>query len=113
MCAYYRRFIDKFSFIVGSLHDLTKKNIKYVWTSNEKEAFETLKQKLTTQPVLILPDLSKLFEVQCDACGDFLGAVLLQERHAIAYESRRLHNEEKTLGIYEKELLTVLHALES
>ena len=114
MCAYYRRFIEKFSLIASPLHDLTKKNIKYVWSSKENKAFETLKQKLTSQPVLILPDLSKPFEVQCDACGDCLGAVLLQEGHAIAYdERRRLHNEEKTLGIYEKELLAVLHALES
>ncbi|MCO5569329.1 hypothetical protein L7F22_023041 [Adiantum nelumboides] len=76
-------------------------------------SFDKLKQKLTSQPVLVLPDLSKSFEVQCDACGDCLGAVLLQEGHAIAYESRRLNSDEQILGIYEKELLAVLHALES
>ena len=70
-----------------------------------------LKQKLISQPVLILPDLSKTFEVQCDACGDCLGVVLLQEGYAIAYESRRLNVDERTIGIYEKELLAVLHAL--
>ncbi|MCO5568294.1 hypothetical protein L7F22_021993 [Adiantum nelumboides] len=90
MCAYYRRFIEKFSLIAGPLHDLTKKNVKYVWTEKRQQAFDTLKQKLISQPVLALPDLSKPFEVQCDACGDCLGAVLLQEGHAIAYESRRL-----------------------
>ena len=111
MCAYYRRFIEKFSFIAGPLHDLTKKKVKYEWTTKEQKAFEMLKQRLTSQPVLKLPDLSKPFEVQCDACGECLGAVLLQEGHAIAYESRRLNNDEKTLGIYEKELLAVLHAL--
>ncbi|MCO5611700.1 hypothetical protein L7F22_065958 [Adiantum nelumboides] len=113
MCAYYRRFIEKFSLIASPLHDLTKKNVKYVWTEGKQEAFDKLKQKLTSQPVLVLPDLSKPFEVQCDACGDCLGAVLLQEGHAIAYESRRLNSDEQILGIYEKELLAVLHALDS
>ena len=72
-----------------------------------------LKEKLTSQPVLKLPDLSKPFEVQCVACGHCLGAVLLQEGHAIAYESRRLNANERVLGKYEKELLAVLHALET
>ncbi|MCO5603410.1 hypothetical protein L7F22_057560 [Adiantum nelumboides] len=63
------------------------------------------------QPVLVLPDLSKPFEVHCDASGDCLGAVLLQEGHVVAYESRRLHSNEQSLGIYEKELLAVMHAL--
>ncbi|MCO5604146.1 hypothetical protein L7F22_058306 [Adiantum nelumboides] len=113
MCAYYRCFIEKFSLIAGPLHDLTKKNVKYVWIEGKQEAFDKLKQKLTSQPVLVLPDLSKPFEVQCDACGDCLGAVLLQEGHTIAYESRRLSSDEQILGIYEKELLAVLHALNS
>ncbi|MCO5548013.1 hypothetical protein L7F22_001469 [Adiantum nelumboides] len=94
-------------------HDLTKKNVKYVWTEKRQQAFDTLKQKLISQPVLALPDLSKPFEVQCDACGDCLGAVLLQEGHAIAYESRRISSDEQIFGIYEKELLAVLHALDS
>ncbi|MCO5574932.1 hypothetical protein L7F22_028727 [Adiantum nelumboides] len=113
MCAYYRRFIEKFSLIAGPLHDLTKKNVRYVWIEKSQQAFDTLKQKLISQPVLALPDLSKPFEVQCDACGDCLGAVLLQEGHAIAYESRRLSSDEQILGIYEKELLAILHALDS
>ncbi|MCO5580733.1 hypothetical protein L7F22_034603 [Adiantum nelumboides] len=113
MCAYYRRFIEKFSLIAGPLHDLTKKNVKYVWTERKQEAFDKLKQKIISQPVLVLPDLSKPFEVQCDACGDCFGAVLLQEGHAIAYESRRLSSDEQILGIFEKELLAVLHALDS
>ncbi|MCO5568169.1 hypothetical protein L7F22_021865 [Adiantum nelumboides] len=79
----------------------------------KQQAFDALKQKLTSQPVLALPDLSKPFEVQCDACGDCLGVVLLQEGHAIANESRRLSSDEQILGIYEKELLAVLYALDS
>ena len=58
-------------------------------------------------------DLSKLFEIQCVACGHCLGAILLQEGHAIAYESQRLNANERVLGKYEKEILAVLHALET
>ncbi|MCO5601770.1 hypothetical protein L7F22_055895 [Adiantum nelumboides] len=91
-CAYYRRFIEKFSLIAGPLHDLIKKNVKYVWTEKRQQAFDTLKHKLISQPVLALPDLSKPFEVQCDACDDCLRA---QEGHAIACESRRLNSNEQ------------------
>ena len=113
MCSYYRRFIEKFSILAGPLHDLTKKNVKFQWTAKENEAFKKLKEKLMTKPVLMLPDLMKPFEVNCDASGECLGAVLLQEGHAISYESRRFHPQERVLGIYEKELLAVMHALDS
>ena len=113
MCAYYRRFIEKISLIARPLHDLTQKNAKYEWTKKENESFDTLKEKLISQPILIILDLSKLFEVQCDACGHFLRAVLLQKGHAIAYESRRLNDYEKDLGIHEKEPLAILHALDT
>ena len=99
--------------IAGPLHNLTKKKVKFAWTPKEENAFQTLKSKLMTQPLLKLPDLSKPFQVHCDACGDSLGAVLLQEGHPIAYESRRLNDQERILGIYEKELLAVIQALDT
>ena len=49
-----------------------------------------LKEKLMSQPMLILSNLSKPFEIQCDACGNCLGAIILQDSHAIPYERRRL-----------------------
>ena len=63
MCAYYRRFIEKFSYIAGPLHDLNKKNVKFVWSKKKKNAFEKLKGKLISEPDLVLSDLSKPFEV--------------------------------------------------
>ncbi|MCO5564779.1 hypothetical protein L7F22_018447 [Adiantum nelumboides] len=113
MCSYYRRFIRDFSMIAGSLHDLTKKKAKYVWTPKENTTFMQLKAKLMTQPLLVLPDLKKPFEVHCDTCGDSIGAILSQEGHPIAYESRRLNSQERGLGVYEKELISVIHALQS
>src|SRR3569832_837793 len=70
-----------------------------------------VKRKLISKPMLVLPNLSKPFEVQCEASGECLGAVLLQEGHAIEYESRILNAHERNLSIYEKELLAIPHAL--
>ena len=64
-----------------------------------------------TGPILVVPDLYKPFVVECDACGDSIGAVLQQDGHVAAYESRRLRDAELLLGVYEKELLAVIHAL--
>ena len=113
MCAYYRRFIENFSLIDGPFHDLTKKNVKYEWIKKENKSFETLKENLISQLVLILPDHSKPFEVQCDACGHCLGVVLLQEEHAFTYETRRCNDHEKYLGINENKLLAIMHALDT
>ena len=113
MCSYYRRFIEKFSIIAGPLHDLTKKKVKFQWTAKENEAFNELKKRLMSRPLLVLLDLKKTFEVHCDALGDSLGAVLSQEGHPIAYEICQLQPQEQSLGIYEKELLVVIHALDS
>ena len=65
-----------------------------------KKARQMLKEKLILQPILVLAVLEKPFKVQCDACGHSLGAVLLQEGHAIAYKSQRLNDHKKNLGIY-------------
>ena len=77
------------------MHDLTKKKVKFQWTTKENEAFNELKKRLMTGPLLILPDLKKTFEVHSDALGDSLGAVLSQEGHPIAYESCQLQPQER------------------
>ena len=90
MCSYYRRLIEKNSIIVRPLHDLTKKKVKFQWTAKENKAFNELKKRLMSRPLLVLPDLKKTFEVHCDASSDSLGVVLSQEGHPIAYESCHL-----------------------
>ena len=64
-------------------------------------------------PLLVLLDLSKTFEVHCGSFGDSLGAILSQESHTIAYESRHLQPQERSLGIYEKQLLAVIYTLDA
>ncbi|MCO5604846.1 hypothetical protein L7F22_059020 [Adiantum nelumboides] len=111
LCSYYRRYVRNFAEIASPLHMLTQKGVPFSWGVSEVTAFQTLKDKMTTGPVLILPDLQKSFEVYCDACGRSLGAVLMQEGRVIAYESRMFSKPEMTAQIYEKELLAVIDAL--
>ncbi|MCO5554277.1 hypothetical protein L7F22_007805 [Adiantum nelumboides] len=111
LCSYYKRFIRHFAEIASPLHALTLKGVTFKWTTKEIIAFKHLKEKLTSDPVVILPDLLKPFVVQCDACGNSLGAVLMQDGRVVVYESRVFCNREKTLQIYEKEMLAVMHAL--
>ena len=87
---YYRRFIENFSKIAKPLTDLLKKDKKFVWSEKAEEAFQVLKTKLTTAPVLVLPNTSKDFVIFCDASLQGLGCVLMQDGHVVAYASRQL-----------------------
>jgi hypothetical protein len=76
---YYQRFILNFSKISKPITELLKKEIKYVWSKDCGEAFQTMKKLLTTSPVLVQPDIAKPFDIYCDASSTGLGYVLLQE----------------------------------
>ncbi|MCO5562252.1 hypothetical protein L7F22_015877 [Adiantum nelumboides] len=110
---YFNHIISKDGMCMDSQKLETKKNIKHVWTFKGRKAFTTLEERLTSQPILELFDLSEPFEAHCNASGDCLGVVLLQEGHPIAYESYHLHSNEQALGIYEIELLAILQALDT
>jgi hypothetical protein len=72
-----------------------------------------LKEKLTTTPVLILPDVHKSFSVYCDASHTGLGCVLMQEGRVVAYSSRQLKIHEKNYPTHGLELADVVHALKT
>jgi hypothetical protein len=74
---YYRGFILNFSKNAKPITDLLKKEEKFVWNAERDEAFQTLKKLLTTSPVLAFPDITKSFDVYCDASGTGLGCVLM------------------------------------
>ena len=67
MAGYYRRFIEGFSKLAKPMTALLEKNAKFVWTKQCQDSFEELKKRLTSAPVLILPDLTKSFSIYCDA----------------------------------------------
>jgi hypothetical protein len=85
MVGYYRRFIEGFSKIAKPMTALLANKVVFKWTQKCQEAFEALKEKLTTVPVLVLPDVHKPFSVYCDACYTSLGCVLMQEGRVVAY----------------------------
>ncbi|WVZ80237.1 hypothetical protein U9M48_027730 [Paspalum notatum var. saurae] len=111
LAGYYRRFIKDFSKTAKPMTSLTKKNAKYTWSPNCEEAFQSLKRSLTTAPVLAQPDVTKPFDVYCDASGNGLGCVLMQEGRVVAYASRQLRKHEANYPTHDLELAAVVHAL--
>jgi hypothetical protein len=108
---YYRRFIEGFSKIVKPLTSLLEKDKKCVWSEACQDSFEELKKRLTTAPVLAMPDIYKSFDIYCDASKQGLGCVLMQEGHVIAYASRQLRKHEQNYPTHDLELAAVVHAL--
>ena len=111
LVGYYHRFVPDFSKIVKPLTELTKRDEPYVWTEEREEAFQILKQKLVTAPMLVQPDITKPFEVYCDASNIGLGCVLMQEGHVIAYASRQLKPSEMNYPTHDLELAAEVHVL--
>ncbi|GJT86431.1 putative reverse transcriptase domain-containing protein [Tanacetum coccineum] len=111
LAGYYRRFIEGFSLISKPLTKLTEKNKKYEWGTDEDEAFQTLKQKLCSAPILALPEGTENFVVYCDASHKGFGAVLMQREKVIAYASRQLKKHEENYTTHDLELGAVVFAL--
>ena len=115
LAGYYRRFIKNFSKISGPLVDLTKHETVFDWTSSCEEAFNTLKEKLMTPPILAYPDYNKPYILQTDASGESLGMILAQKQgsleRVIAYAGKRLTASEKNYSTTEKEALGVIEGL--
>jgi hypothetical protein len=109
MAGYYRRFIEGFSKIARPMIALLARCSSGPPVC--QESFEMLKQKLTTTPVLVLPDVHKSFSVYCDASYIGLGCVLMQEGKVVAYSSRQLKVHEKNYPTHDLELAVVVHAL--
>jgi hypothetical protein len=111
LAGYYRRFIPNFSKIPKPITELLKKGTKYVWSQHCDEAFQTLKKLLTTSPILAQPDITKSFDVYCDASGTELGCVLMQEGRVIVYSSRQLRRHEEHYPTHDLELAADVLAL--
>jgi len=111
LAGYYRRFIENFSKIAKPMTELLKNGVKFDWSPACEEAFQTLKDRLTTAPVLAQPDIPKSFDVYCDASRIGLGCVLMQEDRVVAYASRQLKRHEENYPTHDLELAAVVHAL--
>ncbi|GJX00213.1 putative reverse transcriptase domain-containing protein [Tanacetum coccineum] len=103
--------VKDFSKIAKSMTKLTQKGIKFDWGEKEENAFQLIKQKLCSAPILALPEGSEDFVVYCDASHKGLGAVLMQREKVIAYASRQLKVHEKNYTTHDLELGSVVFAL--
>nr|GEW28932.1 putative reverse transcriptase domain-containing protein [Tanacetum cinerariifolium] len=104
-------FIKEFSLIAKPLTKLTQKNKPFVWGNNEEGAFQTLKRKLCSAPILSLPEGSEDFVVYCDTSLRGFEAVLMQCEKVIAYASRQLRKNEENYTTHDLELEAVVFAL--
>ncbi|GJW03205.1 putative reverse transcriptase domain-containing protein [Tanacetum coccineum] len=111
LVGYYRRFIEGFSKIAKPMTKLTQKSVKFNWGEKEETAFQTLKQKLCSAPILALPEGSENFVVYCDASHKGLRAVLMQKEKVIAYASRQLKIHKKNYTTHDLELGVMVFAL--
>lgn len=112
MAGFYRKFVKHFAILARPLTDLLKKHSLFVWTAAHQEWFQALKQALCSALVLGIPDFSKPFAIETDACHNGVGAVLLQAGHPLAYVSKPLGVKTQGLSTYEKEYLAILVAVE-
>ncbi|CAN6547062.1 unnamed protein product [Malus baccata var. baccata] len=113
---FYRRFIKDFSKIAQPLCRLLQKEVAFEFNKECETAFKTLKDMLTSAPIIMPPDWSLSFELMCDASDYAIGAVLGQRRnkqpHVIHYVSRTLNDAQLNYSTTEKELIAVVFALD-
>ena len=112
---FYRRFIHDYAHIAEPLNLLKRKGVVWRWDKPQQEAFKTLKSRITSEPVLIQPDSSKPFCLECDSSGHAAGSVLLQEGsdgkwHPVAFNSKLLTAVERNYPIHDCELLSVIRS---
>lgn len=112
LARYYRRFVEGFSKILNPITNLQKKEKMFEWTNKCEQSFQILKHKLTTAPILIVPDPNGKFLVISDAFGEGLGGVLMQKGQVVAYESRKLKQYELNYAPRDLELAAIVHALQ-
>ncbi|CAA0839164.1 Uncharacterized mitochondrial protein AtMg00860, partial [Striga hermonthica] len=111
LAGYYRRFIEGFSKIAQPLTNLTKNAVRFDWSAQCEESFQELKRRLTTAPVIAIPDPTLEFTVYSDASKMGLGCVLMQQGKFVAYASRQLKPHEQNYPTHDLELTVVVHAL--
>ena len=111
LASYYRRFVEGFSRIATPLTQLTRKSIKFRWSTEYEKSFLELKKRLTSAPILTIPTGTERFVIYSDASKHGLGCVLMQHDKVVAYASRQLKDYEKNYPTHDLELAAVVFAL--
>ena len=103
LASFYRKFIRNFSKINAPIIDTIKKDRQpFKWSVEVERNFQLLKKKVTKEPILVLLDFNKPFQVKCDASGEDIGVVLSQEDRPIAYFSEKLKDTKRKYSSYDK-----------
>ena len=108
---YYKRFIEDFSRLAAPMTKLTRKEVKFEWNDLCDKAFQELKKRPTSAPILIVPKRGQGYTVYCDASKAELGCVLMQSGRVVAYGSHQLKNHEQNYPTHNMELASVVLAL--
>ena len=111
LAGYYKRFIEDFSRLAAPMTRLTRKEVKFVWDDSCERELQELKRRLTSSPILIVPERGQRYTVYCDALKDGLGCVLMQSGKVVAYGSRQLKNHEQNYPTHDIELAAIVFAL--
>ncbi|KAA0032598.1 retrotransposon protein, putative, unclassified [Cucumis melo var. makuwa] len=111
LTGYYRRFVQNYGAIAAPLTQLLKKG-GYKWSAEAEDAFERLKKAMSSLPVLALPDFSQPFEIETNASGYSVGAILIQAKRPIAYYSRTLALRDRARPVYKRALMVVVLAVQ-
>ena len=108
----YRRFVQDFAQIAKPLHQLTEKSCSFRWSAECASAFQELRQRLVSAPILAFPDFNQPFILDTDASDAGMGAVLSQvqdgQEQVIAYASQVLSKQERRYCVTRRELLAVV-----
>lgn len=111
---FYRRFVRDYSRIALPLTELTKDAVPWQWGKEQQQAFEALKAALCSPPVLLIPDQSKPFVLNCDACQYAIGATLQQDHgnglQPVAYFSAKMTDAERNYDVREQEFMALMRA---
>jgi hypothetical protein len=108
---YWRRFIPNFSFIATPLHALTSVKNTFQWEGKQQKTFNILKEKISTAPVLALPNIQQLFEIETDVSGYTMGAILMQYRKPIRYHSETFNQVVVNYPTYDKDLYSLVQSI--
>lgn len=110
LASFYRRFVRNFSALTAPLTDCMR-GTTFSWTAAAEIAFQDIKERLVTAPILALPDFSIVFELHCDACKMGIGAVLSQQGRPIAFYSEKITGSRARYSTYDVEFYSIVQAI--
>ena len=110
---YYRWFVKDFARIAKPLHEMTRKETKWSWGERQQRVFKELKERFTTEPILVTPDLDKEMRVEADVSDFVMGGVLSmkcedEKWRPVAYISKSLNEAKRNYKIHDKEMLAII-----